>query len=980
MAQGSNFIVRGGADFSKLNKVFKQTQEKVKSFESSINKSMAKTQASISKIQSPMKGLSKVFGAVIGGITTVSIARAIKSVTQMAMTVESSMDNIRRNMGNATESYQEFVNTQAKALGMARKDAYEYGSTFSNLLGSFLADTQKVSSETQNLMKSAAVIANKTGRTYEDVADRIRSGLLGFTEAIDDLGIYTNISMIETTDAFKKFANGKTWNQLDYRTQQQIRLAAILEQAYKRYGDTLADTTQTKQAMFLASLENIKLNIGQAFLPIYNAVLPALTALANKLEEITSHFAAFTEALFGKPKVATSTQAIEQQTQAITEQGDAIDNVGKKAKRSLAGFDQLNLLTQTENSGGTGSSSTSTSSNELAEEVTDSAEGVDKLTTALDSAKAKLAEMARMFGLGFSIGFGDSNLDNITNSLNNVKNSLQGIAGSSQLLSAMDGWANKISKSFGMVSGSVTSVGATVAEFFIGSFDKYLVQNSDFLKGKIASLFDISGKRAEIWGNISTAIADIFTVFRSDKAKQIGADLIAIFANSGLSIIELGWQFGTDFLGNISKSIINNKDAIKNALDNTLTPISTLISGLKNFFNEAFESVKRSYDGYVQPALDKFGDGLSKIWNGALDGYNSYLAPTIDKISSKFTELVEKYLSPVIDKATEFFGSLIHETSKLWDFLSPFIGWLAKSVFLSISIHINLLWNTFELAFKQITNTISTFIDVCKGLLDFIVGVFTGDWDRAWDGLKQIFSAHVNNIKNTISNFKDYFVDQFKTALGEVEKLTGIRFEAIKSGFENGWNKVKGVFANAPGWFKEKFDSAFNAVKDAFSPFDGFFSGLGESLGKTFKGALNGVITHFNKFINWVNSKLKFSWDGLKIAGQTIFEGGTVQLAKIPAIPQLARGGIVDSPTLAMIGEAGKEAVVPLENTGFVTTIASAIANEIRKVIDESRSSNGSSNGDVVVRVGEDDFARIAIKAITNANRRAGGTLLEGVL
>lgn len=915
----------------------------------------------------------KFVGMAIG---TFAVGGLIKSSTKMAMSVESAMDNIRRNMGEDSKTYDLFANTQSKALGMARKDAYEYGSTFSNLLGSFLADTQKVSSETQNLMKSAAVIASKTGRTYEDVAERIRSGMLDSTEAIENLGIYTNISMIEATDAFKKFANGKTWNQLDYRTQQQIRLAAILEQAYKRYGDTLADTTQTKQAMFLASLENIKLNIGQAFLPIYNAVLPALTALANKLEEITSHFAAFTEAIFGKPKVATSTQAIEQQTQAITEQGDAIDNVGKKAKRSLAGFDQLNLLTQTENSGGTGSSSTSTSSNELAEEVTDSAEGVNKLTTALDSAKAKLAEMARMFGLGFSIGFGDSNLDNITNSLNNVKNSLQGIAGSSQLLSAMDGWANKLSKSFGMVSGSVASVGATVAEFFIGSFDKYLVQNSDFLKGKIASLFDISGKRAEIWGNISTAIADIFTAFRGNKAKQIGADLISIFANSGLSILQLGWQFGADFLGNISKSIINNKDAIKNALDNTLTPISTLISGLKNFFNEAFESVKRSYDGYVQPALDKFGDGLSKIWNGALDGYNSYLAPTIDKISSKFTELVEKYLSPAIDIATEFFGSLIRETSKLWDFLSPFIGWLAKSVFLRISIHINSLWNTFESAYKQITNTISTFIDIAQGLLDFVTGVFTGDWDRAWRGVKGIFTSFTDGVKNTIGNFVVYFKNQFATGFENLKQITGFGMDQLKINIASGWNNVKGKLADVPGYFKDKYEAGYKAVKDAFSPFTNFFEGLGGSLQNTFKGALNGVINQFNKFINWVNSKLKFSWDGLKIAGNTIFEGGTVQLAKIPAIPQLARGGIVDSPTLAMIGEAGKEAVVPLENTGFVTTLASAIANEIRKVVPAIGNSS-NNNGDVVLRIGETDFARIAIKAINNAQRTAGTTLLE---
>ena len=127
--------------------------------------------------------------------------------------------------------------------------------------------------------------------------------------------------------------------------QQQIRLAAILEQTYARYGDTLADTTQTKQAMFLASLNNIKLNLGQAFLPIYNVVLPALTALASKIENITAHFAAISQTIFGKAKtVEVAESTVEGYTGAIEDTGDAIEEAGKKAKKAIAPFDEINQL------------------------------------------------------------------------------------------------------------------------------------------------------------------------------------------------------------------------------------------------------------------------------------------------------------------------------------------------------------------------------------------------------------------------------------------------------------------------------------------------------------------------------------------------------------------------------------------------------------------------------------------------------------
>ena len=59
---------------------------------------------------------------------------------------------------------------------------------------------------------------------------RIRSGLLGNTEAIDDLGIEVKVAMLEVTDAFKQISNGRSWEQLTFYEQQQIRTLAILAQ------------------------------------------------------------------------------------------------------------------------------------------------------------------------------------------------------------------------------------------------------------------------------------------------------------------------------------------------------------------------------------------------------------------------------------------------------------------------------------------------------------------------------------------------------------------------------------------------------------------------------------------------------------------------------------------------------------------------------------------------------------------------------
>lgn len=330
----SNFIVRGGADFSNLYKGFNTAQKRMSAF------------------QAGVQGIFKKIGAIVG---TVAIGKLVKDSTVMAMSVESAFDNISRNMGEAAEAFSNWANTQSQALGMAKADAYKYGSTFSNLLSSFTSGAKETADQTQELMKAAAIIASKTGRTYEDTAERIRSGLLGSTEAIEDLGVYVNVSMLESTEAFKRFANGKTWSQLSYQTQQQIRLAAILEQTYARYGDTLADTTQTRQAQFVASLKNIQLSLGQAFLPIYNAVLPALTAMADAIGRAINIVAQFVTALFGAPK------QIQAQANAMQNLSTATDNAGKSAKKAakaakgaLAGFDEINQLNKANAAAGGG--------------------------------------------------------------------------------------------------------------------------------------------------------------------------------------------------------------------------------------------------------------------------------------------------------------------------------------------------------------------------------------------------------------------------------------------------------------------------------------------------------------------------------------------------------------------------------------------------------------------------------------------------
>ncbi|UWG96778.1 hypothetical protein LPY66_18155 [Dehalobacter sp. DCM] len=263
----------------------------------------------------------------------------------MAMTYESSLQQVNRIMGNSAQAFENWANTQAASFNMSRADAMQYGAVYGNLMSSITSDQAQAMQYTTDLLKSSAVVASATGRTMDDVMERIRSGLLGNTEAIEDLGINVNVAMLESTQAFQRFANGKSWDQLDFQTQQQIRLFAIFEQSSSKFGTSVYNNTASGLMQFTALLKDAQLNLGQAFLPIVNSVIPILVSFANNLKYVTGVFSQFMQALFG-----TNTEQAKN-VQVATKAATAQNNLAKAtkaasaaAKRGVAGFDEINQL------------------------------------------------------------------------------------------------------------------------------------------------------------------------------------------------------------------------------------------------------------------------------------------------------------------------------------------------------------------------------------------------------------------------------------------------------------------------------------------------------------------------------------------------------------------------------------------------------------------------------------------------------------
>ncbi|MDU2106197.1 hypothetical protein [Clostridium sp.] len=337
-----------------------------------------------------IKGLLKSLGRFV---ITLGIGKALTSSIKSAMRVESAIQQITRTMGESTNQFLKWSKANALAFNMSQSDAMSYGAIFSNLVSTFSNGTQQTLQYTTDLLKASSIIASGTGRTMEDVMERIRSGLLGNTEAIEDLGVNVNVAMLQSTEAFKRFANGKSWDQLSFQTQQQIRLMAILEQTSNKFGGEVFSNTNSSLQQFVAVLKDVALNIGNAFLPIMNVVMPILTNFAMGLRTVTAYVATFMQTLFGykpssKTGVGGATGQVNSLGNAATKTGEKAKKAQKEVNRLLGGFDEINVLSKNSNSdsGGSGTNTPTTGGGVL---DFSNAEILEPDTSGLESAVAK---------------------------------------------------------------------------------------------------------------------------------------------------------------------------------------------------------------------------------------------------------------------------------------------------------------------------------------------------------------------------------------------------------------------------------------------------------------------------------------------------------------------------------------------------------------------------------------------------------------
>ena len=1058
-------------------------KNKMKEVENKVKDASNKVQNSTNKIKAQSGSMMGVFGKLAKFAGFAYLGKKMLDVgmysTQMALEVTASVNQIKRQMGESSQTFLKWVNDNANAMNMSVGEATKYGAVYSNLFSGFIKDSNKLSAYTAKMLQTSAVVAEGSGRSITDVMERIRSGLLGNTEAIEDLGINVNVAMIQSTEAFKRFANGQSWDQLDYQTQQQIRLMAILEQATAKYGTTLSQSVNGSISLFKSLLKDSALNIGNAFLPIINAIMPVLNSFAMVLKNVTAKLAEFIALMFNKKAtvkdgvagaVGNMSGAMQDAAGGAGDLADAVgdagdsagglaDNLGDSAKNAkkaakellgLMGFDEINLLNKKDDSddggsggsgggggkGGKGKGGGSGPFKDILPEVA-LTDMDNQFKSIFDGLGDKLKGLTDLFSKGFTAAFRAEGLERIKIGLGQIKTTLEEIATDPRVVNAFNGMTEKIAYALGQIAGSIGTVGVGIGVLLAESIANGLGRQKERIIRSLVAQFENTGNMFASAGNIAQAFANgFYDVITSTGAVRIGSAITSALLAIQASVTEVSYKLGGDLLKGIEQIVTDNMSGIASSLSNALSAIAPVFESAEQAINDMSDSLSRLYDNYIRPTIESSTKAISSIISLFVKGWNNYIQPIIEKLGQGFSDTIDKHISPMIQKILEMVVSFQEMSQVINAYVGPVIGFFVEQLTRVLAPTLEYIGEVFRVLFNTVADIFGGIADFLKGIFDIITGILTSDMSKIFDGFTETGDAIMNILSTILTGLLDLTVAVLKfiwdtivaifqgiwdgvvaifapigewfaerwnditTALAEVAKWFGDMFQkawnvltnifsSIGTWFGERWNDVTTALSNVATWFGNIFKTAFEAVKNAFSTIGSFFSGVwntvksifvnagqmvGSAVGGAFKSAVNAVLGTIENVVNGFIGMINGVIDLInKIPGVSLGGIGYVSL------PRLARGGIVDSPTVAMIGEAGKEVVMPLENTGFLQTmgriVGGAVVNALGGGLPQSGGFSGS--GDIVIMIGGHEFGRVAIQEINREQERAGQVLLN---
>lgn len=488
----------------------------------------------------------------------------------------------------------------------------------------------------------------------------------------------------------------------------------IISKALTGMTQAVGRYVQTNKS-FMQSLQIAKGNLLTAFQPVWQIITPAINALGKALAYVTGLIASFAAVLSGKSlkDLQSQAKALDKNATAIKGVSKATDKAKKSADKATASFDTLNILQSPTDESDSGSSSGGGSGSTIAADFSGAETETGGLLEKLKEIKGYLStELAPAF---------QSFSDNVTPQIAKLKETF------SNIFSDVSGWGDPFLD--------------YITNTFIPSVALRLSNLSVVAGGAFESLNMII---SDLWG---TAFKPFFEKFITEGLPRI---------------TEFGNQVSNTFTIAFGKA----KTIFDEIWTNGIMPGVQLLGKI---FGDLWDGIKATWDEYGQPIFDGFNQAIESFSNIVQTIWKSFVKPIWDNVMETLDWIWTKHAKPLWDNFLAFVAELqVMQLTIYNNVIAPIISYLVDILGPIIANTINTIFNTVSSIVAGIIDVINGIITTLRGIIEFITGVFSGDWDKAWEGIKKVFQGVWDSLVGIVKTPINLIIDLINGLVGGV--------------------------------------------------------------------------------------------------------------------------------------------------------------------------------------------------------------------
>lgn len=614
--------------------------------------------------------------------------------------------------GDMSSAVDEFAQNAITNFGMSELAAKRTASTYMAMasnMGLSQAEAAEMSLTLTGLTGDVASFYNIS----QELADiKLKSVFTGETETLKDLGIVMTQANLEAFALSQGITKSiSAMSQAELVT---LRYNFVLDQLSLASGDFIRtqDSWANQTRILSMQWEQFMSIIGQALIQVLLPVIKTLNSIVSALIDMANAFNAAITAIFGGANTEI-TQTQENVGGVSSGIGDAVDNqnaltdatkeTNKEQKKSIASFDEINKLTGNSASGSGGGAGGTAGG------------GLSKIETITSNDIVESAAESKILKL----------IDRLKDAFSPLEDSFK------KSFAYISEGVGKLADVFRDMWNDIKSLGPPLYDWFNNEF-------MDFLNQFILTAGNVVGGLLD---SAAMVLSDIWNIVIFPTLTKWAVDILPLLTNIATQVLSVG-----DVLFENVKAVFDMiwQDAIAPAMQI-----------IQDIWNDVWNSIIKFWNTWGAPIFGQIKAAISDTTSVFVNIWNTILKPVLTTLGNTFTELWTLHLKPLLDNFLNFVGTLIEGALRIYnEFILPLVDWFVNTFGPPISAAFQTVIDIFGRVVGTIADGVSQILQWLTSVIEFVVNVFTIDWNEAWDSISEAFS-----------NIWDGFVQTIKDAL-----------------------------------------------------------------------------------------------------------------------------------------------------------------------------------------------------------------------